>query len=115
MLLFGFEGYETVTRRDFMLAWTPLIALDLSIFVFMAGLLLWYTERTQGSEDKIFNSLASGFFLCYLGLPYVSGLFYLQITAWEKKMVRLDCGRILTEVGRTLLLASNSAITKFWY
>ena len=62
MLLFGFEGYETVTRRDFVLAWTPLITLDLSIFAFVAGLLLWYAEKTQGSEDKVFNSLASALF-----------------------------------------------------
>ena len=60
MLLFGFEGYETVTRKDFMLAWAPLVTLDLSIFAFVGGLVLWYAEKNDDSESKVFSSLASG-------------------------------------------------------
>lgn len=47
MLLFRFEGHETVTRKDLALAWAPLVALDWSIVAFLVGLLLWYGEKND--------------------------------------------------------------------
>ncbi len=62
MLLFGFEGYETLTRRDFTLALTPLVTLALSIFTFIGGLLLWFMEKNGAMGSSFFGSLASGIF-----------------------------------------------------
>lgn len=62
MLLFGFEGYETLTRRDFTLALTPLVTLALSIFTFFGGLLLWFVEKNGAMGSSLFGSLVSGIF-----------------------------------------------------
>ena len=58
ILLFGFEGYESVTWNDQILAWAPLATLDCSIFAFLGGLLLWCAD----SNDRyipVFGSIAS--------------------------------------------------------
>ena len=63
ILLFGFEGYENATWNDIALAWTPLVTLDCSIFTFLMGLLLWFTDSKENWYITIFGSVASMLFL----------------------------------------------------
>ncbi|KAL9601576.1 MAG: hypothetical protein Q9219_002410 [cf. Caloplaca sp. 3 TL-2023] len=48
MLNFRFEGYASVTRLDYGVAWTPLVLLDWSIVAVLMGLLCWYWGRSEG-------------------------------------------------------------------
>ncbi len=59
ILLFGFEGYESVTWNDLALAWVPLVTLDCSIFAFLVGMLLWCAERNDYWRIPVFGSIAS--------------------------------------------------------
>ncbi|KAK6419455.1 hypothetical protein LTR95_017058 [Oleoguttula sp. CCFEE 5521] len=45
MLLFRYEGYQEATRKDLILAWTPLIILDWSIVSFLGGIITWYVAH----------------------------------------------------------------------
>jgi hypothetical protein len=45
MLLFKFEDYESPTRRDFTIAWIPLVLVDLVIVEFLMGMVIWYAAR----------------------------------------------------------------------
>jgi hypothetical protein len=47
MLLFRFDGAETVTRGELAVAWAPLVLLDISVLEFLIGLLCWYLERNM--------------------------------------------------------------------
>jgi hypothetical protein len=48
MLLFRFEGHETrPTRIDLLVAWVPLVLLDLVIVEFLVGLVLWYAVKNE--------------------------------------------------------------------
>ena len=58
ILLFGFEGYESMTWNDQILAWTPLATLDCSIFAFLVGLLLWCADNNDWCIP-VFGSIAS--------------------------------------------------------
>lgn len=44
MLLFLFEGFDKANRLDYVVAWTPLILLDLSIIELLVGLVCWYSS-----------------------------------------------------------------------
>jgi hypothetical protein len=48
MLLFTFEGHETATRKDLVIAWSPVFLLDLSIVQYLLGLQYWYTGKNKG-------------------------------------------------------------------
>ena len=63
ILLFGFEGYENATWNDIALAWAPLVTLDCSIFAFLGGLLLWFTDGKENWCIPVFGSVASMLFL----------------------------------------------------
>ena len=41
MLLFTFEGHETATRKDLVVAWSPVLLLDVSIGQYVLGLKFW--------------------------------------------------------------------------
>jgi hypothetical protein len=58
ILLFGFEGYESVTWNDQTLAWAPLITLDSSVVAFIMGLLLWSADSNDW-RIPVFGSAAS--------------------------------------------------------
>jgi ABC-type xylose transport system permease subunit len=45
MLLFRFEGAEKATQGELLLAWSPLILLDISVMEFLVGLVCWYLDR----------------------------------------------------------------------
>lgn len=45
MLLFQFEGIRRITRRDFVIAWSPLTLLDISIVEFLIGMVCWYSSK----------------------------------------------------------------------
>ena len=47
MLLFRFEAYEEATRKELLLAWSPLVILDWSILSFLGGLLCWYKDKVR--------------------------------------------------------------------
>lgn len=47
MLMFGFEGHETATRKELGIAWLPLIFLDLAIVEFLIGLMVWYATKAD--------------------------------------------------------------------
>ncbi|KAF1998251.1 hypothetical protein P154DRAFT_555351 [Amniculicola lignicola CBS 123094] len=47
MLLFKFEGRESATRKDLLLAWSPLAVMDLAIVEYLFGLVLWYSGKTS--------------------------------------------------------------------
>ena len=59
ILLFGFEGYTSVTCNDMALAWSPLVILDFSILAFLGGLLLWSTDKSNYWTIPVLGSLAS--------------------------------------------------------
>lgn len=42
MLMFTFEGFEGATRADLVVAWSPLVMLDVSILEFLVGVTCWY-------------------------------------------------------------------------
>ena len=67
MLLFAYEGHESVRRKDLALAWAPLVALDWSIFAFITGLLLWYGEKNDAWRTAIVGSQTGGL-LVFVGL-----------------------------------------------
>lgn len=56
MLPFRFEGQEAATRKDYALAWLPLVTLDWSIVAFLVGLLLWYGEKSNTWRTVIVGS-----------------------------------------------------------
>ena len=67
MLRFRFEDQDSATRKDYALAWAPLVMLDWSIFAFLVGLLLWYGEKSNawrtalvGSQTAALLAFASG-------------------------------------------------------
>lgn len=60
MLLFGFEGYETLTRREFTLVLSPIMTLALSVTGFLGGLLLWFREKNEALGSSVLGSLAGG-------------------------------------------------------
>ena len=67
MLPFRFEGQEAATRKDYALAWLPLITLDWSIVAFLISLLLWYGEKSNlwriafvGSQTAALLALVCG-------------------------------------------------------
>lgn len=45
MLLFRFDGAEKATQGELLLAWAPLILLDISVMEFLIGLVCWYIDR----------------------------------------------------------------------
>lgn len=45
MLFFKFEGYEKPRRKDLAIAWIPLVLVDLVIFEFLVGVVLWYAAK----------------------------------------------------------------------
>lgn len=47
MLLFKFEARDDATRKDMIIAWTPLVLLDIAIVEYLLGLLLWYASKTS--------------------------------------------------------------------
>lgn len=45
MLLFQFEDLERITRKDLIIAWSPLVLLDLGILEFLVGMVCWYSSK----------------------------------------------------------------------
>lgn len=56
MLPLRFQGQEAATRKDYALAWLPLVTLDWSIVAFLVGLLLWYGEKSNTWRTVIVGS-----------------------------------------------------------
>lgn len=48
MLLFTFEGHETATRKDLVIAWSPVLFLGFSIGESLLGLKFWYSGKNKG-------------------------------------------------------------------
>ena len=48
MLMFLFEGHEKATRKDLIVAWMPLVFLDISVVEFLVGLVCWYSDKNKG-------------------------------------------------------------------
>jgi len=63
ILLFGFEGYHSMTWNDMALAWSPLVILDFSILAFLGGLLLWSADKSEYRTTPVLGSIASILFL----------------------------------------------------
>lgn len=64
MLNFRFEGYATVTRLDYGIAWTPLVLLDWSIVAVLIGLVCWYWGRSKGWRAAVMVGTI-GALLCF--------------------------------------------------
>lgn len=74
MLLFKFDGCDTATKREFLVAWTPLIFLDLAAMEFLFGLALWYATKTQLWRGVLMSSqLATLLIYCFV----IAGWMYL--------------------------------------
>ena len=63
ILSFGFEDRESATRLDTIVAWSPLIVLNWSIFAFIAGLLLWSAGRHDVGGITCLSSFAGALFV----------------------------------------------------
>lgn len=52
MLLFRFEGVEEASRGDSLVAWLPLVLLDLSVLEFLVAMVCWYWDKSpyQGAS-----------------------------------------------------------------
>ena len=59
ILLFGLEGYTSVTWNDMALAWLPLVILDFLILAFLGGLLLWSTDKSNYWTIPVLGLIAS--------------------------------------------------------
>lgn len=46
MLLFRFEGVEQATRGDSLVAWLPLVFLDVSVLEFLVAMVCWYWDKS---------------------------------------------------------------------
>lgn len=47
MLLFLLEDLGAAVKRDLVLAWSPLVLLDISIVEFLIGMVCWYTGKNK--------------------------------------------------------------------
>lgn len=56
MLLFRFEGHQRPTRRDLLIAWSPLVLVDIVILEFAIGLVLWYAGKNKAWRGSIMGS-----------------------------------------------------------
>ncbi|KAJ9614037.1 hypothetical protein H2200_002173 [Cladophialophora chaetospira] len=45
MLLFKFEGHERPTRKELLIAWIPLVLLDVVIVEFLLAVVFWYAAK----------------------------------------------------------------------
>lgn len=45
MLLFLYQGHDVPTHKDLVLAWLPLVLVDVAIVEYLLGLLLWYGSK----------------------------------------------------------------------
>ena len=63
ILLFGFEGKNSVTWNDIALAWLALVTLDFSILAFLGGLLLWSADQNSHWTIPVFGSIVGLLFL----------------------------------------------------
>lgn len=59
ILLFGFEGYISVTWNDMTLTWSSLVTLNFSILTFLEGLLLWSVDKSNYWTIPVLDSIAS--------------------------------------------------------
>lgn len=58
-LMFQYEGVHKVTRKDLVIAWTPLAFLDISIVEFLIGIACWYSSKNnQWRGDLMATHLA---------------------------------------------------------
>ncbi|CZR58173.1 uncharacterized protein PAC_08064 [Phialocephala subalpina] len=57
MLSFRFEGHVSATRLDLLIAWTPLVLLDWSIFGVLVGLVLWYGGKNNVWRASIMTGI----------------------------------------------------------
>ena len=48
MLQFTFEGRETATRKDLVIAWSPVLLLGLCIGEYLLALVFWYSGENEG-------------------------------------------------------------------
>jgi len=56
MLLFRFEGHATATRKDLILAWSPLVLLDVTIVEYLLGLVLWYSGKNNSWRTALMSA-----------------------------------------------------------
>ena len=56
MLLFRFEGYESASRKELAIAWSPLLILDWSILSFLVGLMVWYVDKNSGWRGSVMGA-----------------------------------------------------------
>lgn len=56
MLLFRFEGYDIASRKEYALAWSPLVILDWSILSFLVGLVVWYVGKNTGRRGSVIGA-----------------------------------------------------------
>ena len=57
MLSFRFEGYTSVTRLDYGVAWTPLVLLDWSIMGVLLGIMCWYWRDNVGWRGELMTGV----------------------------------------------------------
>lgn len=84
MLPFRFQGQEAATRKDYLLAWSPLVLLDWSIVAFLVGLLLWYGEKSNGWRIALVGSQTA------LMLVFVCGV---AVWMWSSIRRRKELGK----------------------
>ncbi|KAJ4178778.1 hypothetical protein NW759_017334, partial [Fusarium solani] len=75
MLQFAFEGCKQPSCMGRILAWTPLVMLDLVIIEFSAGIILWYTDKCP---TWIATSIGAEFSVLF------GGLVIMAIWTWIK-------------------------------
>jgi hypothetical protein len=54
--LFRFEGLETATRIDLVLAWSPLVLLDVAVVEYVLGLVLWYSGKNNSWRTVLMSA-----------------------------------------------------------
>lgn len=77
MLLFQFEGVESVRRKDLAVAWSPLILLDLSIVEFLVGMVCWYSSKNMKWRGALMAAQLAGLMgLCIAMCLWMLGMWF---------------------------------------
>lgn len=100
MLRFRFEDQDSATRKEYALAWAPLVVLDWSIVAFLIGLLLWYGDKSNAWRTAL------------VGLQTAALLaFTCGVATWMSASMRSGqgFGKEEAHVSRRILIRSRSA------
>jgi hypothetical protein len=78
MLLFQFEGLESVRRKELAIAWSPLILLDFSIIEFLVGMVCWYSSKNLQWRGALMATQLAGLMgLCLALSLWMLGMWFM--------------------------------------